>query len=704
MRAAVHALALVLCLSGGPPAGAAPDDETVVRAFLERHCSECHGNDAGEIRGEFAIDAPWPTMAAIGGRVAYASILERLRAGDMPPPDVKRRPDAGESARVTAWILAQLDTPLPGPPVAYDVREKPVDGNRLPHAILFGGPRGPTVPPPPRLWRLSPEAYEGWVGPFHGGDIVQKPFALTGESGIRDYAALYSLDDGAASLLLGNAELLVERMTARYAVINIGEKPEATNKAWPTPDRIESCTPAERTLLEQGMRVVGGRVFAPLMHPQVAATRPEIETALAEQFRIALARAPEPDEVNGLVKLYEAVAREGDHRLAGKTVLMAPLLSAEAVLRFEIGTGSELRPGVRMLGPREIAQAVSLALCARRERGMFDKAAQGGLRTAAEVAAEVQRILDTDAVQKPRILQFFREYFGYRRAIEVFKDALPQERVRRGQRYHAPGMVEEAEARIVAAIKADRRVFEELLAGIDSGKPGRGGDLTTRRRSGVLMDPAWLVAWSTNFHNDPVRRGRWIREQLLGGRVPDLPNDTIAVVPDAPDRTLRERHAVTRDAACWKCHYRMDDLGLPFEGFDHYGYARDAEEVLDREAMEREKDRKVYRGVPLDTSGVIAHSGDPKIDGPVADPQDMLQRLVSSERVRQVFIRHVFRFFMGRNETPGDAPALQDADRAYVESGGSFKAVVVSLLSSESFLCRSIVAPAGRPGSTVADR
>jgi hypothetical protein len=82
----------------------------------------------------------------------------------------------------------------------------------------------------------------------------------------------------------------------------------------------------------------------------------------------------------------------------------------------------------------------------------------------------------------------------------------------------------------------------------------------------------------------------------------------------------------------------------------------------------------------------------------------MLQRLVSSERVRQVFIRHVFRFFMGRNETPGDAPALQDADRAYVESGGSFKAVVVSLLSSESFLCRSIVAPAGRPGSTVADR
>jgi hypothetical protein len=60
----------------------------------------------------------------------------------------------------------------------------------------------------------------------------------------------------------------------------------------------------------------------------------------------------------------------------------------------------------------------------------------------------------------------------------------------------------------------------------------------------------------------------------------------------------------------------------------------------------------------------------------------MLRRLAESDRVRQDFIRHAFRFFLGRNETPGDA--------IYVESGGSFKALVVSLLSSESFLYRSL--------------
>jgi hypothetical protein len=43
---------------------------------------------------------------------------------------------------------------------------------------------------------------------------------------------------------------------------------------------------------------------------------------------------------------------------------------------------------------------------------------------------------------------------------------------------------------------------------------------------------------------------------------------------------------------------------------------------------------------------------------------------------------------MGRNESPGDAATLQAAHKAYRDSGGSMKALIVSLLSSESFLYR----------------
>ena len=44
---------------------------------------------------------------------------------------------------------------------------------------------------------------------------------------------------------------------------------------------------------------------------------------------------------------------------------------------------------------------------------------------------------------------------------------------------------------------------------------------------------------------------------------------------------------------------------------------------------------------------------------------------------------------MGREENLGDARTLRAADKAYVESGGSMNALIVSLLSSESFLYRT---------------
>ena len=52
-------------------------------------------------------------------------------------------------------------------------------------------------------------------------------------------------------------------------------------------------------------------------------------------------------------------------------------------------------------------------------------------------------------------------------------------------------------------------------------------------------------------------------------------------------------------------------------------------------------------------------------------------------------MRYVFRFFMGRNETLGDAKSLQDAHKAYVDNDGSMNALVLSLLSSDSFVYRA---------------
>lgn len=212
-------------------------------------------------------------------------------------------------------------------------------------------------------------------------------------------------------------------------------------------------------------------------------------------------------------------------------------------------------------------------------------------------------------------------------------------------------------------------------------------------RKGLLTHPAWLLAHSQNTETDPVRRGRWIREKLLAGRVPDVPITVDAQIPEDHHRTLRERlDSVTGKQDCWKCHQHMNPLGLTFEIFDDFGRYRTRESLEHPDNIIQTATRKNaatnYKTKPVNATGILNGTGDPTLDGQVSDAFELIDRLVKSDRVRQSIIRHAFRYFMGRNEMLADSQTLIDADKAYVESGGSFRAVVISLLTSDSFMYR----------------
>jgi hypothetical protein len=197
--------------------------------------------------------------------------------------------------------------------------------------------------------------------------------------------------------------------------------------------------------------------------------------------------------------------------------------------------------------------------------------------------------------------------------------------------------------------------------------------LPADQRKGILTHPIWLVAHSDAMGNHAILRGKWIRERLLGGAIADVPITVDAMLPDEPEETLRHRMRVTREEQCWKCHRKMDPLGLPFEMFNHAGLFRTTE-----------------LGKPVNAKGEITDSGEPDLDGPVNNALEMIEKLSRSERVKQVFVRHTFRYWMGRNETINDAPVLQDAYKAYEESGGSMEALLISLLTSDAFLYRKV--------------
>ena len=218
-------------------------------------------------------------------------------------------------------------------------------------------------------------------------------------------------------------------------------------------------------------------------------------------------------------------------------------------------------------------------------------------------------------------------------------------------------------------------------------------------RKGLLTHPAWLIAHSQNLETDPIHRGKWIREKLLAGTIPDVPITVDAVIPPDPHKTLRQRmERRTGDNYCWRCHQKMDPLGFPFESYDDFGRFRTQENLEHPDNLIKEARRDevnnfgatlpVYKTLPVDSRGVLKGTDDTNLDGDVESAFDLIDRLSKSDKVRQSIIRHAFRYFLGRNETLSDSKTLMNADKAYKNSNGSFDEVIVSLLTSDSFIYR----------------
>jgi Protein of unknown function (DUF1592)/Protein of unknown function (DUF1588)/Protein of unknown function (DUF1587)/Protein of unknown function (DUF1585)/Protein of unknown function (DUF1595) len=101
--------------SAGKPASArkpgnAGEFETRVRPFLKAHCFECH--TGAKPKGEFHADR---LTAKFTDRARWAKVLQRVRAGEMPPKS-KPRPAGKDLLTFARWIERQLKSTAPGNP------------------------------------------------------------------------------------------------------------------------------------------------------------------------------------------------------------------------------------------------------------------------------------------------------------------------------------------------------------------------------------------------------------------------------------------------------------------------------------------------------------------------------------------------------------------------------------------------------------
>ena len=96
-------------------------------------------------------------------------------------------------------------------------------------------------------------------------------------------------------------------------------------------------------------------------------------------------------------------------------------------------------------------------------------------------------------------------------------------------------------------------------------------------RGGVLTQASILTLTSNPTRTSPVKRGKWVLDQILGTPPPPPPPD----VPTLPEekqltgslRKVMEQHRA--NALCASCHQRMDPIGFAFENYDAIGAWRD---------------------------------------------------------------------------------------------------------------------------------
>lgn len=614
-----------------------------VKQYVEKYCADCHSAVAPE--GDVSLED--------FGQIADVQLL--LGAFDQSalhnmPPEESEQPSKQERAD----FLYSLDEMLKAQ--GHDRARQPGYGNLVDHATLFTEPAARQAATPARIWRLDVDSFidrsrkiTNLGNLFYDNRNNAKPVSFpyqTPDHTFLDFANVHAFDNSTTEMLLLESDLVVDAFMTRQ---------------WSRYQRAAKGDP------EKLWRAI---------------------------FADIVGSPPQTQQLQAILDLHARSATDLGAEAANRLTVKAILLRPNVLFRFELGAGEADAFGRRYLSSAEAAVALGYALdVAGPDAELTAALAQLDLDDREALRSILRPYLARDAMQA-RLLRFAHEYFEYPRAAEVFKDADKND-------YHPERLVEDADIFIGHIVEDDQDVLRRWLTSRDYYVRGmfnyygaklahirwkngykdyhRNFNLPTdsvkkdpawhempaNERAGILTHPAWLLAFSDNEKNQAIQRGRWVTTKLLGGMVPDAPVEVDARLPDDETLTLREKMDVTRAKECIHCHQHMDPLGLPFEQYDLFGKFRTEEQAR-----------------PVVTTGKLW-------DQEVAGPIPFVTTLADSRQVKQVFLRHVFRFFCGRNENLNDAPTLIDMEAAYDQSGGSLKAAVLALLTSDSFLYRT---------------
>ena len=497
--------------------------EAHVVPYLSKYCNACHNEE--ESKGDLELHGYRVASSAIKDKDVWGKVAKKIKEAKMPPRK-SRQPTESETARILAWIDAAV----------FELDEgKSRDPGRV------------------TMRRLNKVEYNNTVRDLVGLDLDMADAFPADEIG-------YGFDN--ISDLLSIPPLLMEKyLTASEKIVKAIWANEKARS------RIMICRPEKKsqnkTCAKKIVQAFGGRAFR---------------------------RPLNISETGALVSLVElAVKNEDGFETGIQFAVQAMLVSPHFLFRVEIDSQPHDPKVVRSLNDYEVASRMSYFLWSSMpDDELLEMARKKSLRKRSVIEAQVKRML-ADGKSRAFIKTFAAHWLGTRTMRLVTPDVatFPEfdEKLRDAMCRETELFFEEIMSKdlsILLFIDSDFTFLNQRLAE-HYGIPGVRGEklrrvaLKDRRRGGVLTQGTVLTITSDPTRTSPVKRGKWVLEQILGSPPPPPPpgNDNFVGESTKEELTLRARMELHRQKPeCAVCHDKMDTIGLGFERFDGVGSFR----------------------------------------------------------------------------------------------------------------------------------
>lgn len=307
-------------------------------------------------------------------------------------------------------------------------------------------------------------------------------------------------------------------------------------------------------------------------------------------------------EVQDLLKIYQSVRADGaSFEKAMQVSLMAIMVSPKFLFKIERPAPED--GSIRDLSNYELATSLSYFLWASTpDEELLKFATQQDLSKTAALRIQIRRMLESRKADV--FIENFASQWLQLRILEGFEP--DPDKYKGVDALLLADMRTETEMFCRSILREDRSLLE-LLNGDFTFVNGRLANhygignvpedskqfvkvsLAGSQRGGLLTQGSILAVTSNPTRTSPVKRGKWIMENLLGEPPPPAAPDVVPLDKQELTGTLRQRMEQHRvDPACASCHQLMDPLGFALENYDPVGRWRDRDE-----------------GGPIDPSGVL---------------------------------------------------------------------------------------------------